>query len=162
MTREELFRAVGEVREDQIADADTGKKKTFPWRRYGAAAACLALLLAGGTALTRLHHTETDPGEPESAAAEQDAGVDGSWYSAPEDTEAKTAYSTGVEIGEAEWMAAMKPPQRGNASAACLAWMTPEEILAKDTAVFRGTVRELRYYEVTGGGSTAQYTVAAV
>ena len=32
MTREELFRAVGEVREDQIAEHFT----RCPWKRYGA------------------------------------------------------------------------------------------------------------------------------
>ena len=31
MTREELFRAVGEVREDQLTEAET--KKAAPWRR---------------------------------------------------------------------------------------------------------------------------------
>ena len=33
MTREELFRAVGEVREDQIEAAETVKRQTHPWRR---------------------------------------------------------------------------------------------------------------------------------
>ena len=43
MTKEELFRAVGEVREDQITEAETVKKASRPWRRYGTLAACLAL-----------------------------------------------------------------------------------------------------------------------
>ena len=47
MTREELFRAVGEVREDQIAEAEHPGKQGRPWRRYGALAACLAVVLAG-------------------------------------------------------------------------------------------------------------------
>ena len=33
MTKEELFRAVGEVREDQITEAETVKKASRPWRR---------------------------------------------------------------------------------------------------------------------------------
>ena len=46
MTREELYRAVGEVREDQIADAAEKPNRTAPrWRRYGALAACLAVVL---------------------------------------------------------------------------------------------------------------------
>ena len=44
MTREELFRAVGEVREDQIEAAETVKKQSRPWRRLAALAACLALV----------------------------------------------------------------------------------------------------------------------
>ena len=48
MTREELFRAVGEVREDQIMDAAEKPNKTaIRWRRYGALAACLMVVLAG-------------------------------------------------------------------------------------------------------------------
>ena len=54
MTKEELFRAVGEVREDQITEAETVKKANRPWRRYGALAACLALAVAGAFALERL------------------------------------------------------------------------------------------------------------
>ena len=54
MTKEELFRAVGEVREDQITEAETVKKASRPWRRYGTLAACLALVLAGAFALERL------------------------------------------------------------------------------------------------------------
>ena len=45
MTREELFRAVGEVREDQIEAAEVTKRQTHPWRRFGALAACLALVV---------------------------------------------------------------------------------------------------------------------
>ena len=45
MTREELFRAVGEVREDQIEAAGIVKNQVCPWRRLGALAACLALVV---------------------------------------------------------------------------------------------------------------------
>ena len=34
MTREELFRAVGEVREDQIEAAEVTKRQVRPWRRW--------------------------------------------------------------------------------------------------------------------------------
>ena len=43
MTRESFFRAVGEVRTDQIEAAESMKKQPRPWRRYGALAACLAV-----------------------------------------------------------------------------------------------------------------------
>ena len=54
MTKEELFRAVGEVREDQITEAEEVRRQSRPWRRYGTLAACLALVLAGAFALERL------------------------------------------------------------------------------------------------------------
>ena len=55
MTREELFRAVGEVREDQIEAAEAVKKQVHPWRRFGALAACLALVVtAVGVSATEL------------------------------------------------------------------------------------------------------------
>lgn len=47
MTKEELFRAVGEVREDQITEAEDVRRQSRPWRRYGTLAACLALVLRG-------------------------------------------------------------------------------------------------------------------
>ena len=56
MTREELFRAVGEVREDQIAEHFT----RCPWKRYGALAACLVAVLAGVFGWNRLYHTGWD------------------------------------------------------------------------------------------------------
>ena len=43
-----------------------------------------------------------------------------------------------------------------------LSGLSPEEILARDTAIFRGTVRALRYYVVAGGGCETQYTAAEV
>ena len=42
MNAYDLFRAVGEVREDQVAEAEHLHKRKHPWRRYGALAACLA------------------------------------------------------------------------------------------------------------------------
>ena len=50
MTREELFRAVGEVREDQIEAAEIVKKQVRPWRRFGVLAACLALVVTAAAA----------------------------------------------------------------------------------------------------------------
>ena len=46
-------------------------------------------------------------------------------------------------------------------SSACLVWLEPEEIFAMDTAIFRGTVTDLQYYEATGG-YRAYFTVAVV
>ena len=73
MTREELFRVVGEVREDQIAEAEHLKKQKHPWRRYGALAACLAVVLAGAFGFNQWLHTGRDL--PAMETAEDTAGT---------------------------------------------------------------------------------------
>ena len=69
------------------------------------------------------------------------------------------AYSKNVDIGQLT----ARPPasDTGMDMSSCLAWLEPEEIFAMDTAIFRGTVTDLQYYEVTGG-YRAYFTVAAV
>lgn len=167
MTREELFRAVGEVREDQIAAAKTAEKRRLPWRRYAALAACLAVLLASGAVLNRMYHTgrdlpaagQTEAGGTSDAGAYEESSQDGNDCSTSEDAAAQHFYSVNAEIGE------FAEPGDGGMkidSSACLVWLEPEEILAWDTVIFRGTVRDLRYFEVTVGGMTSYYTVASV
>lgn len=204
MTKEELFRAVGEVREDQITEAETVKKASRPWRRYGTLAACLALVLAGAFALERLEgarkwaelqesfqtadtvHPETAPedggGEDEDRWGAlvmpfnpfnpEEAPVDGADYWSGIGKRPASNYSIGVEIaelqgGDAENEASKRnegtsEDQAGVSSSACLAWLSPEEIFAQDTVIFRGTVRDLRYYAVESDGFEMQYTVAEV
>ena len=94
MTREELFRAVGEVREDQIADAAKKPNRTAPrWRRYGALAACLAVVLAGAFGMSRLGIG----GISDQEIAQESAGESGL-----EETDGPLAprYSVGAEIRE--------------------------------------------------------------
>ena len=164
MTREELFRAVGEVREDQIADAADKSKKTAPrWRRYGALAACLAVVLAGAFGFNRWLHTghdlpAYDAAQEESAGAGD--GLDGSEDSA--DGPLAPQYSVGAEIREIDGSSWGGLFNGGASSDASLVWLDPEEILAMDTAIFRGTVTGLRYFEVAVGGLEETYTVASV
>lgn len=170
MTREDLFRAVGEIREEQIEAAETVKKQISPWRRLGALAACLALA-AGIWAAPRLGERmkwrAVERGfEPSATEKEEDAGggasaggLDGSDYWT--DEPARPGYSTGVEIGQ------LSGPGDGDTMmgmASCAAWLSPEEIFAQDTAIFRGTVRELHYFEVEpdGGPMKRYYTRALV
>ena len=164
MTREELFRAVGEVREDQIMDAAEKPNKTAArWRRYGALAACLAVVLAGAFGFNRWLHTghdlpAYDAAQEESAGAGD--GLDGSEDSA--DGPLAPQYSVGAEIREIDGSSWGGLFNGGASSDASLVWLDPEEILAMDTAIFRGTVTGMRYFEVTVGGSTLDYTVASV
>lgn len=164
MTREELFRAVGEVREDQITDAAETPKKTAPrWRRYGVLAACLAVVLAGAFGFDQWLHTGRDLPAYESSQESADAGggLDGSNDSA--DGPLAPQYSVGAEIGEIDgsgwrWDGLFN----GAVSDSSLVWLDPEEILALDTTIFRGTVTGMRYYEVDVGGLEETYTVASV
>ena len=150
MTREELFRAVGEVREDQIMDAAEKPNKTaIRWRRYGALAACLAVVLAGAFGFRQWLHTGRDLPAYESAQESADGPL------APQ-------YSVGAEIREIDGSGWGGLFNGGVSSDASLVWLDLDEILAMDTAIFRGTVTGLRYFEVTVGGLEETYTVASV
>lgn len=189
MTREEFFRAVGEVREDQIEAAEVVKKQVHPWRRFGALAACLALIVTvvGATAAEQGEENlwkaivgSFNPGavvdeDPDSwkplvvtfnPMADSGAGeaedLDGSdyWTDNP-NRPTHPDYSAGVEIGQ------LSGPGNGETMtgmSACLAWLSPEEIFAQDTAIFRGTVRELRFFKIEADGVPMEqyYTRALV
>ena len=174
MTRESFFRAVGEVRTDQIEAAESMKKQPRPWRRYGALAACLAVIAAacaapwlGGQARWRelADGFEPLPGYVEAPSGGVDAGdtdagggLDGSDYWTDGNTHPASSYSENVEIGQ------LSGPGTGGTMSemsACLAWrLSPEEILAQDTVIFRGTVQELHYFMVTADGTDLYYTRA--
>lgn len=188
MTREELFRAVGEVREDQIEAAEIVKKQIHPWRRFGTLAACLALIV---TVTEAAELREADlwkaivksfnpaievgedpdswkavvqpfgPGGTDSGGEAAAGGLDGSdyWTDNP-DQPARPDYSTGVEIGQ------LSGPGSGDTMigmSSCTAWLSPEEIFAQDTAIFRGTVRELQYFVTEPGyGNMETYYTRAI
>lgn len=184
MTKEELFRAVGEVREDLVTDAETVKKVSRPWRRYGAMAACLAVVLAAAFALERLEDArrwaELEAGfqtadkmenAPDSGGGADAGGLDGAEYRTDGEKRPASNYSVNVEIGELDRKGTESAKRVEGAPAedraeismsACLAWLEPGEIFAQDTAIFRGTVRDLRYYVVTVGGMEMPYTAASV
>lgn len=188
MTREELFRAVGEVREDQIEAAEMVKEQVHPWRRFGALAACLALIVtvtaAAGmsetwkwTAIVKSFNPAAEAGEDpdrwraivepfnpweaDSGGGSEAGGLDGSdyWTDAPA-RPSHPDYSTGVEIGQ------LSGPGNGETMvgmSACLAWLSPEEIFDRDTVIFRGTVRELHYFVVEADGvPMEQYYTRAI
>lgn len=189
MTREELFRAVGEVREDQIEGAETVKKQARPLRRFGALAACLAVIVTaaavpairGQPQWKSLIYSfnpavevgeEPDswkplivpfqPPEADSGGGAAAGGMDGSSYWTEEPNRpTRPDWSTGVEIGELSG-----PGDNAGvlAEAACMAWLSPEEIFAQDTAVFRGTVQEMQYYQVAmdGLGNIPVYCTRAI
>lgn len=175
MTREAFFRAVGEVRTDQIEAAESMKKQPRPWRRYGALAACLAVIAAacavpwlGGQVQWRgpADSFERLPGYVEAPSGGVDAGgmdtgggLDGSDYWTDGNARPASSGSENVEIGQLSG-----PGDSGVTlgTSACLIWLSPEEILAQNTVIFRGTVQELQYFMVTASGTDLYYTRAIV
>lgn len=166
MTKEDLFRAVGEVREDQVTEAETMRKQGRPWKRYAALAACFAVVLTAVFAMARLRPAEEHGGGQADGGIVEDSSLDGSDYSVPEtaktDAPARPIYSVGAEIGEFQSEGETGKTANDVRSSASLAWLEPEEIFARDTAVFRGTVMDLRYFEVTVGRESRYYTAASV
>lgn len=187
MTKEELFRAVGEVREDQIEAAEVVKKQIHPWRRFAALAACLALIVtvtaAAGVSETWQWKAIVKSFNPGAGAGEDPdsweaivqpfgpgadsggeaaaGGLDGSdyWTDNP-NRPTHPDWSAGVEIAQ------LSGPGNGETMtgmSSCVAWLSPEEIFAQDTAIFRGTVREVHYFKVEpDGGPMEQYYTRAI
>lgn len=176
MTKEEWFRAIGEVREDQIEAAETVKKLVHPWRRLGAVAACLALVVTAAIpwingqlkwkAIVRGFTPSPAVTEGmDSGGGTGAGGVDGTryWTDRPAGP-ARPSYSTGVEIGELAEPGPGLGDGLGIGAASCMAYLTAEELFAQDTVIFRGTVQELQYFcvEPETGGMRDYYTRAIV
>ena len=152
MTAKELFLAVGEVPEEQIAEAETMRKRKPAWLRYGAAAACLAVLLAAALYREPMSTGRRDAGgEPDGT----EYTLDGRPVSSPEN------HSVGAEIGQLAGPGDLETPGAVS-SCADVEWLSPEEIFAMDTEIFRGTVRETQYYVVDLGVGGFYYTRALV
>ena len=134
LNRELLADAMSEISDGHICEAARyeARPKRQIWRRAATLAACAALVAA--LALPR-----QSQGQPSS------------------DAPAEPVYSTGVTIRPLK----EAPEDAGTGSSACLARLEPEEILAFDTWIFRGVVRNLTYYEIRGAVDLYA-TVAAV
>ena len=162
MKKEDLFRIIGSVEDQQILEAEAPKAHRRLWPRAAALAACLALLVVAAAALPPHSGSTASKGQGGSAL---DGGEDsvsgdrpGNMIHSPDYT-GGTIYSVNVDIGQLHTL----PPESPVAgdSSACLVWLEPEEIFAMDTLIFRGVVQDLQYYEVTGG-YRGYFTVGAV
>ena len=162
MKKEDLFRTIGSVEDQQILEAEAPKAHRRLWPRAAALAACLALIVAAAAALPQRSDSTASIDQGASALDGSDDSVSGdrpgNMIHSP-DFAGPTTYSVNVDIGQLDTL----PPESPVAgdSSACLAWLDPEEIFAMDTLIFRGVVRDLQYYEVTGG-YRGYFTVAAV
>ena len=102
MTKEDLFRAIGSVDDQQIMEAETPQRGLRLWPRAAALAACLALIAAALT-LPRQADNTADAGAV-------DSKLDGSEYSTSGDRPGNmihdpdiggpAAYSKNVDIGQ--------------------------------------------------------------
>ena len=165
MRKEELFRAIGGVEDAQVLEAEHARRRPR-WPRYAALAACLCLIVAAAAALPR--GTDNTAGTDQGAGNLPDGDPGGygtvlgdrpgNMIHSPDYT-GPAEYSFNVDIGQLDGPPAAS--DTGMDMSSCLAWLEPEELFAMDTAIFRGTVEELRYYEVTGG-YRACFTVASV
>ncbi len=177
MKREDLFRAIGEVQEEQIREAETVKRLTKPWKRAAAAAACLALIVsvcAAGNLLNdeirwRALIGSFKPLEEPEAGSGADSGgtgnADGSYYWTDGSGRPSPNLSQGVEIAELQWTGTVGTPEMDPAPSPGLQRVgeaTAEELFENAAVIFRGTVQYLRYMQIESRDYTAFYTVATV
>lgn len=162
MKQEDLFRAIGSVEDQLILEAEAPKARRRLWPRAAALAACLALIVAAAAALPQRSGSTAGTGQ---GTTDLDGSEDSVSGDRPgnmihsSDYPGGTIYSVNVDIGPLHTLPPASPV--ADDSAACLAWLEPEEIFAMDTLIFRGVVRDLQYFEVTGG-YRGYFTVAAV
>ncbi len=162
MTEQELFLALGQVREDLVLEAERPQRaKPRQWRRAAAIAAALALVVGGSLMALRFTDHQIPigdyvTGQPLPDGGADTVGIDGTDYSTL-DGPAQPIYSTGdVTIGE------MSDANAFPQSEPCLVWMEPEEIFSEADAVLRGIVRSVQYYAVNVGGDDFYYYRFAV
>lgn len=164
MKPETLFRAIGEVPEAQIAEADRPPARRHrPLLRLLPAAACLALLIGVIAARPHLH----PPALPRDDGAQQ---TQENPEPAAPDSEDQAPRSRGVTITPFDPGEQRRGEQKGavedqaaSSASMDLAWFTPEELLERDTWIFRGTVEAMAYYTVDEIGSLGGwFTVAEV
>lgn len=154
MTKETLFRAIGQASEALVEEGrpDRPAGTPAPWRRYAAAAACLVLVLSAALALPRLRGGEDssqhfDQGEDSGTDVSPDGSGDGSSQTLP-----AVPRSLNVEITRLDADKSL-PQVIELIEYAALEPMTAEEFLRQGIDVFRGTVEDISYYEISIDGS---------
>lgn len=169
-----LAEALDEVRDEQIEEAaQYQKKRRNPWLRWGGLAACLAVAAAAALILRPAREPAPGSGEPAPGGASLQAEelpepeIEQSavqFQDSPEESEIAATdepvspiYSDGIE-----WEEVSEEDYGGVYSEACLAYLTPEEIFAMDTVIFRGIPRNVRYFRVCIDGMDCWYRVFSV
>lgn len=166
MNKEEFFRAIGEVDDAQVLEAEgpAGKRRSL-LPRLAPLAACLLLLIGAAAVRSRLSLPVRPSVLPESRGQTGD-----SFDSAGQ--EERPSLSCGVTITpfdpaerrrDAEAQKGASEDTVSSGSSMDLVWLTPEELLERDTWIFRGTVEDMSYYKVDEIGALGGcFTVAEV
>lgn len=163
MKQEEISDALNYLEEDltaPVAAARLRERRKKHAALWGTLAACLVLAVTAftlGRYYDRGVEENANLSAPEFAVADGESSLDGNDYSAG-DGPAQPVYSVGVDFRELDG-----PPaaDKIGQSEACLGWLEPEELFAMDTVIFRGIVRNIRYFQAKGGYD-AYFSVAAV
>lgn len=168
-----LSEALDEVSDEQIEEAvQYQKKRRPPWLRWGGLAACLAVAAAAALILRPAREPAPAGGDPapggtslqaEEAPAPEAEQPAVQFEDPQQETEAASdepaspIYSSGIE-----WEEVSAEDYGGVYAEACLAYLTPEEIFAMDTVIFRGIPRNVRYFRVRIDGMACWYRVFSV
>lgn len=155
MRKDYLADAMNEISSKYIEEAAKIKKRKISWKHWTVFAACLAvavtaLILPWQFKKINIDGTQVDTDELIDGGNE----YDGDNYLVENDAQAEPIYSSGVEIGEIDKEEFVFT---GVKSDACLAWMEPKEIFSMDNVIFRGTVQNIRYFEVKNGEEPFYY-----
>lgn len=127
----DILRALNHVDERYIAESSPTEPKR-QWRKWGALAACLCLMIFGGTALLQIT-------------------VKPNVY----DTLKLSSRSTGVQI-----RGVRNPP--ASHMQACLVGLTLEEIFTDDLDIFRGTIKNIANYELSFNGRKSYRAIVEI
>lgn len=110
MKKEELFETIGEIDESLAASALTeGRRQRSPWRRYGALAACLCVVLGGALCYTLWGDSRDLPGITGGGGTDTGGGAfigedgtqpGGPWADLPEGMDPITASIASFPAGE--------------------------------------------------------------
>lgn len=145
MKKEDLMEAIGDIDDDLIEEARNFCKRSFPWKRVLAAAACFAVLLTA--VITVLPRTMMD-------ADEKYVEEIDNLYNKSENL--KAAQMMEIDTDE------MKGETFYHQAQSDLMSLTEKELFAKPSDIFRGEVAGLTYYRVNYNGLLCDYTVAAI
>ena len=168
-----LAKALDEVSDEQIEEAVQYQKKwRSPWLLWGGLAACLAVAAAAVLLLRPAREPIPASGKPlpggaslqAEEAPEPESAQPAVQFEDPQqetetasDEPASPIYSSGIE-----WEEVPAEDYGGVYAEACLAYLTPEEIFAMDTVIFRGIPRNVRYFRVRISGMDCWYRVFSV
>lgn len=131
--------ALNEIRDGYIAEAAFPKKrrKRFNWQQMGVIAACFAIVIFAMFPLK--DNTIKIEMEEESISR----------------------FSHGVEISQLNEPPTLLNQKEFGSTSSLVQWLKPEEIFAMDTHIFRGIVRDMNFYNSTGGYES-YFTVISV